>query len=223
MDNNIKSFPVDPFQLLKLYNVKVYTYSELKKINFDLYSMCISYSDDAIRYEGIVCYNEQMASNRIRFSLAHELGHIILGHVTDEKEKEIEANYFASNLLSPRMAIHYAHCKNVNDVVKIFKLSEQAASNAFDDYRRWRRNVSIYGMTAIDKQMYEHFYSEDAQKFVWSFERCDFCYTNYAYNGNTLCDSCKLYEIKKNSQTIKADYQEHELDIARSRLLYGNL
>lgn len=223
IDRDIKTFPVDPFQLLESYNIKIYTYSELKEKNEALHDMCINYSDDAFRYEGIVCYNEQKTINRIRFSLAHELGHIVLGHLSDEKEKEVEANYFASNFLSPRMAIHYANCKNVNDVAKIFKLSEQASRNAFDDYRRWRRNISAYGMSTIDKQMYEHFYNEDAQKFVWTFEHCDFCFTNYAYNGNELCDSCKLHEIKKNISSKEVDYQERDLDIARSRWLYGNL
>lgn len=47
---------------------------------------------------------------------------------------EAEANFFASNILAPRMAIHYARCKNEADVARIFEVSCEAAQYAFDDY-----------------------------------------------------------------------------------------
>lgn len=40
-------------------------------------------------------------TNKQRFSLAHEIGHIVLGHKTDSKDNEIEADYFAGYLLCP--------------------------------------------------------------------------------------------------------------------------
>ena len=40
--------------------------------------------------------------NRIRWSIAHEYGHIVLNHKNQSDQNEIEANIFAANLLLPR-------------------------------------------------------------------------------------------------------------------------
>lgn len=54
-------------------------------------SRFVIYIDDV--YAGI---------NKQRFSVAHEIGHIVLGHGKgDPEEEEIEANYFAGYLLCP--------------------------------------------------------------------------------------------------------------------------
>ena len=90
------------------------------------------------------------------------------------KQNEAEANYFASNFLAPRMAIHYSRCKNARDVAKIFYLSEEASEIDFDDYRRWHR-VAVYRMSAIDWEFSRHFYNEDAGKFVYINETCPCC------------------------------------------------
>lgn len=217
----IKSFPIDCIKVLEAYGMKVKTYSSQKPKK---YEQCMTYSKDAFTLKQTVYYNDTQIPGRIKFSLAHEIGHIALKHTTPRTPlHEKEADSFASHFLAPRMAIHYTQSKNLNDVINIFKLSEKAAGNAFNDYRRWRRDISIYGMSPLDKQMYEYFFNPEAQKFVWSLERCDFCYTNNAYNGSKLCDSCKIYEIRKNINIKKADYLEHDLDIARSGWLYGNL
>lgn len=52
----------------------------------------------------IVLYNDRSASLRRRnFTLAHELGHIFLGHERDTAREELEANHFASELILPRV------------------------------------------------------------------------------------------------------------------------
>lgn len=51
----------------------------------------------------IVGYNEKKPVTRMKFTLAHELGHIVLGHkVGQEYWEEEEANHFALHLLFPR-------------------------------------------------------------------------------------------------------------------------
>lgn len=49
----------------------------------------------------IVLFDETSVAQRLRFSLAHELGHILLNHSDDTDIKEKEANCFASHLLIP--------------------------------------------------------------------------------------------------------------------------
>jgi len=51
----------------------------------------------------IVLYNagyDITCPQRLRFSLAHEIGHIFLQHVEDDAQSEEEANYFASQIVA---------------------------------------------------------------------------------------------------------------------------
>lgn len=50
----------------------------------------------------LVCCKKGGNPGRLRFSLAHELGHIVLGHQRAGGREEAEANCYASHLLFPR-------------------------------------------------------------------------------------------------------------------------
>lgn len=166
----------------------------MKGKNTELYEMCLAYSEDAFR-EGatmIVAYNDEKPTGRIRFSLMHELGHHILKHNGDSNNNEKEANAFASFILAPRMAIHYAKCKNANDVSHIFEMSHEAAKNAFDDYLRWHRRIVTYKMSQYDKAMYSHFYNAEHECFVWSVKKCDFCGKTLYNSIEDRCNICSL-------------------------------
>jgi len=101
----------------------------------------------------IISYNQSESDKRIRFTIAHELGHYILhskeqpifidrpakvmyrnvNSTTGELHKEREANAFAASLLMPRLLIK-DEIKNAPDssedaiehLAKKFKVSEQA-------------------------------------------------------------------------------------------------
>lgn len=199
----VKSFPIDCFELLKHYGYRIYTYHELKCKNTELYEMCVGYSDDAFRdgFTKIVAYNEEKPIGRIRFSLMHELGHHVLNHTGNSKTNEKDANTFASYILAPRMAIHYAKCKNANDVAHLFNLSHEASENAFDDYRRWHRHVIIYKMSQSDKAMYNQFYDENKKCFIWSIKKCDFCGTKLYNSPENHCKICTLPSLRESSCT----------------------
>ena len=49
----------------------------------------------------IIVLNEEQPADRLRFTLAHELGHLVMHHFPNA-EMETEANEFASALLMPR-------------------------------------------------------------------------------------------------------------------------
>ncbi|HCT63896.1 MAG TPA: hypothetical protein DIC60_01225 [Lachnospiraceae bacterium] len=68
---------------------------------------------------------------RRNWSIAHEIGHIYLGHKTDGPQEEIEANFFAAQLLMPEAVlrtIYYNNKRlNANDVHRYFYVSKPAA------------------------------------------------------------------------------------------------
>lgn len=98
-----------------------------------------------LRHAGryFVLYNGGTENERRRaFTLAHELGHIMLGHAgDDEKAEEREANAFAASLLSPAIVFHYlsfrdGHAPSVDDMTTVFFLSHEAAENRLRDLCR---------------------------------------------------------------------------------------
>lgn len=211
---NIKSFPFDCEYLIDELGYKIHKYSEISEIKLN---HCLLVSDESLRLFDNIYYNDSMPIKRIRFSLAHELGHIILDHGDYlDPLKESEANYFASNFLAPRMAIHYAKCKNQNDVAKIFHISQEAAQYAFDDYRRWHRRITIYKMNALDKAMYQHFHNRNANCFVYNIKRCAYCDAEIYNSQSITCKKC-------NRLTYIHPSLDQDLMIAESNWLYGGL
>ncbi len=219
---NIKSYPIDCLDIINNCDIKSISYSSLTSKKR---SHCLLVSDESFVLRGTIYYNDDSIEQRMRFSLMHELGHVILGHSENRTpEEEQEANFFASNILAPRMVIHYSRCKNFADVMKKFNLSEQASIIAFDDYKRWIR-TSKHRMTELDKEMYNHFYNKDAEKFVWSYQHCDFCYSSMAYNGELFCYECKLAELRKKARSgyIFYDEREQAVENLRNNWLYGGI
>lgn len=51
----------------------------------------------------VIVYNDAHSPARQRFTLAHELGHIALGHREDSPENDALADCFARNLLTPAL------------------------------------------------------------------------------------------------------------------------
>ena len=131
------------------YKILFNTYSHLMKNNgFTYDEICKAYkSEDGaalIGYDGYcILYNDiDRSSQRIRFTLAHELGHIVLGHLKfntclcrlSGQEYDIlekEANQFASQLLSPEPLIYdilkESHKINTSQIRDIFDISYKSA------------------------------------------------------------------------------------------------
>ena len=178
-DCRILSYPFDCMEVMEHYGYTIVAYSCLPDWKRNA---CLSLSSDACIIDDTLFYNNTRPRRRVRFSVMHELGHVIL-----DSQNESAANKFASCILAHRMAIHYAHCKNAVDVSKVFMLSEEAAEIAFDDYRRWHR-IAAYRMSQTDRAFYRHFYNEEAGKFVYINETCPCC-GRKVYN-TTTCLAC---------------------------------
>ena len=108
-DYDVKKIPVDVFDLAKKMQIKIVLASEIlhkypKKINeyvlFKYPHSYLYYDPDAQKF---IIYIDDVGTKkkRQRFSLAHELMHIILGHTEQNEENESEANFGATYLLAP--------------------------------------------------------------------------------------------------------------------------
>lgn len=108
----ISTLPVDPLTLLRACrDTAVYTTADAADI-LDMKAADLERllsASDAVtfvqhaagRMRCIVLYRPGGNPARLRFTLAHELGHRVLGHCAREASDEREADCFASHLLCP--------------------------------------------------------------------------------------------------------------------------
>ncbi|MBQ8859491.1 MAG: ImmA/IrrE family metallo-endopeptidase [Clostridia bacterium] len=75
-----------------------------------------------VRRDGqyVILYNDQVKNERRRaFTLAHEVGHILLSHAGEQPEvEEKEANAFAAALLCPAIAARYLAHRNASPLTE---------------------------------------------------------------------------------------------------------
>lgn len=126
----IKSFPVDVSAIVTALGYRLLTYREAAADETQLRKMkMISGDAFVIRKSKIICYNDQVPSkNRIRFSLAHEVGHIVM--LTD---KEDVADTFAAALLAPKSIIFARQITTAKKISETFEISVTAANSAVLD------------------------------------------------------------------------------------------
>lgn len=226
---NVKKFPIDCFNLLKHYGYKFYSYSELYEKNKELYDMCMFYSEDAFRSGSmnLIAYNDKKPKKRIRFSLMHELGHHVLEHKNDTPENESEANFFANNMLAPRIAIYYTKKWSIDDISRLFNTSSSVAQYALQDFSKWCYDICHNGMHDYDKNLYAQFYDEDYKGFVYLIKKCEFCGANiYNSDCNYCPDGCKSIEIpilRYSCLDLLSDDDSKILSRLENEWLYGFL
>lgn len=131
---NTAQLPVRPLAILRrCRNTVVYTYQQAAEfLQMDAAEFERRYGDaDAFTIRGgeqyVVCYREGGNPARLNFTLAHELGHILLHHEEDAAADEAEANCFAGHLLCPEPVVIG---KTPEEVATTCYVSRAAALNA---------------------------------------------------------------------------------------------
>nr|DAE13801.1 MAG TPA: IrrE N-terminal-like domain [Siphoviridae sp. ctLNL10] len=190
-------------------NIRLVSYSKhMKKTN-------LSY-DDMIKFTGtndactdyyakanffIIYYNDIAknitTSNRYRWNIAHELGHIMLGHhIAHEKTRifrnelsyseydnlEEEADYFASLILVPHAALLGFQIRNANHIKVMCKISEPAAKRRYYEFVEWKSHAST--LDAYDMHIL-HFYFN----FIYK-RKCKNCGTGLIQKIGKYCPIC---------------------------------
>jgi Zn-dependent peptidase ImmA (M78 family) len=111
-DWGISIYPFSIWELLRKIGIRVYRYSELQKESQETLKayypdgITMRFSDYDPRRIKIYLNDIEKSPERIRFTLAHELAHIVLEHPgTGEEIYEHEADLFANYLLAPEPLI----------------------------------------------------------------------------------------------------------------------
>ena len=119
--------------------------------------------------EGVpyILVNKNCSTQRKRFTVTHELGHVLLGHVgkyqlvnrepsPTDNAIEQEANVFASRLLAPACVLWGCKVKTPDDIVQLCDISKQSA-----EYRMNRMNElytrNKFLTSSLERQVYNQF------------------------------------------------------------------
>lgn len=132
---NVKTFPIDCIKIITNLGIPLYKYSDLPEAKI---RKCHQISDDAFTLQRVIFYNDKFPhKERQRFSLMHEVGHIVLNHEGESSDNEEEADLFASNILAPRSVIWHLHFNSVKDICETFNVSCMAANRILKDYKTY--------------------------------------------------------------------------------------
>lgn len=137
VDYGFIEFPIDSFELAsKAFNAKIVKYSSLSKEKLaaikksgevleDGFTIFEHLSNGNINY--IIYYNDNRCENRQRYTISHEMKHILYGEEFPNAKDEEGAEYFAKVLIAPKCLVILKKIKRPEDIVKHFKLSHESS------------------------------------------------------------------------------------------------
>ncbi|OOM15910.1 ImmA/IrrE family metallo-endopeptidase [Clostridium saccharobutylicum] len=184
---NISHLPINILEIISSFdNIKIVSYHQFmtdhnltKEETFEILSSdegCTVCSKSLDRY--IIYYNDldYKSEERIRWTLTHELGHILCEHYSDStrissddlceheyKFKECEANYFTGLLLSNPIILNKLKVKSSHDIEIYCALSSEAAKYRFDSYKKWCKHKFI---TSSDRYILRNFKNYFESQFL---------------------------------------------------------
>lgn len=132
---DIKSVPISAFEIANKIGLSVIPYS----VFGEKAELLMKLSEDGFINNKSIYFNDKCKNyGRINQTIMHEIGHYILGHISNGEEEESEANFFAKYTLAPPPLIHkMLDNPKIEDIAENFDISYTAARNALNYYQKW--------------------------------------------------------------------------------------
>ena len=146
--NNVVKFPIDIRALIQKNGWHLLSYSEAEKAGIwnEVKLNTMNQDGLTIAAEGryMILYNDNQPEQRIRFTLAHEAGHIILHKEYAGEKLETEANMFASRILMPMCIIRECQISTAEELAKLCDVSLVAAGYRMERYNMVAKREMFY-------------------------------------------------------------------------------
>ncbi|MBM6724317.1 ImmA/IrrE family metallo-endopeptidase [Pseudoflavonifractor phocaeensis] len=171
----ISSLPVRPSEICRHYNWVLADYINGKQ-SIELLGLSeLKEKTDgfcAVTENHIyIFYDSSLPVGRQRFTISHEIGHLMLGHVGPgtatienreptgtEREEETQANQFAARLLAPACVLHEVGATTAEEIRRLCGISMQAA-----EYRAKRmkdlEKRGRYYTSPLEREVIRQFHS----------------------------------------------------------------
>ncbi len=162
IDYNIKSLPVNVTKIAKDTGIRVVKNGSVQLLMPN--EIGASFINNNQWY---IVYDDTALRRRSRYTIAHELGHIFLGHKLiydrnsrsydiSESTAEQEADIFASRLLSPACVLWGLGLKNPHEIARACDISLTAA-----EYRAERMKIlyerNRFLTNSLERKVYKNF------------------------------------------------------------------
>lgn len=129
----------DLFEYCKNADIDLMPYSQLPKHMVDILLEKLEDGCSFINFKTnrfVICYNDMVKpKERIKYTIAHELGHLYCDHCTKRRyltkdEKEKEADYFAQIFYTPQYILFKYNITSIKDIRKKLGISGEFARKA---------------------------------------------------------------------------------------------
>ena len=197
----VSGFPIDPTWLAHQNGVLVVGYERFSAVSgVPLAELCEISEDGFCTYrngEYIIVYNRAILSvGRKRWTILHELSHILLGHISPGNETvygrtkavrrwmEKEADILTKCLIAPLPIALACGVKDENELRRLFGLSQEASEYLYQDYCHLctdRRILALEGEALvaqnsrflIEWQLRRFYFSEEQNRRGKHGKYCD--------------------------------------------------
>ena len=166
----IVSLPLDLKLIAKYFKIKIIPYSKAK--NYEYFTTKMKDGDGfstIIKGQTMIYFNDKIKpKERIRFTIAHELGHCLLGHNLDKQKyrnseinsdddtiEEIQANVFARDILMPAVVLHYTNNINYKDIMKLCGVSTTSAKLR-EERMKILEGRNKFCLSPLERQIYDN-------------------------------------------------------------------
>lgn len=151
-----------PLDICNQAGIKVYKNSDVQLLKGTQIGLSF-YHNGIFR---IIIDDKQIVTRR-RFTLAHELGHIVLGHLlvdtlqgrtfdTSKPETERQADVFASRLLAPACVLWGINANTAEQIASICNISHEAAKIRAERMEILRKRGKFL-TSPLERQVYKQF------------------------------------------------------------------
>ena len=223
LEQNITELPIDPFKLIEAFDNDCYicSWSELKHSTgendpFDLKINKAEAKTQVIRGSNdyMIVYDDSYSDERIRWTIAHEIGHILLGHLIfydatalnrgglsleEYGVLEVEAHWFAGILLSPHAVLNLYGIKESQNIAFLCNISKQSADKCQGYLENFRSQLPDLESKLI-RNFYNFFFKNDSLQSItngiYKFYN-SYLYDSF-YNICRICRNCKAYIVDRN-------------------------
>lgn len=163
LDCKISALPIPISSICELYGGKVVNDSDVHMLKNGESGRIYVINGDPI-----VVVNDSELFQRIRFTIAHEVGHYLLGHLGNNKSalnreyenikpiQETEADSFATRLLAPACVLWGLNLHDPEDIARVCNISLQAATIRAERMEMLRKRGKFL-TSPLERQVYKQF------------------------------------------------------------------
>lgn len=147
IDYRISNLPVKVSQIAKQADIVLLKNSAVNLLSENESGITLMQDDKLY-----IVYADEQSPQRCRFTIAHELGHIFLGHLFAKNGKgfaitdaaEHSANVFARDLLAPACVLHEMQVINADEIANLCDISLEAATYRAERMAELERRNAFY-------------------------------------------------------------------------------